>query len=109
MILTPRFERTGGCGDAVRGTLHARMPPACVADAAFAYVNAFSAHASVGFFHGAALPDPAALLEGAGKRMRHVKLRPGVEVDERALGELVTAAYDDLRRQIGQPKPGWTR
>ncbi len=63
--------------------------------------NAFTAHASVGVFHGASLPDPAGLLEGAGKRMRHVNPRPGVEVDQRALGELVTAAYDDVPRRIG--------
>ena len=101
LMIQPWFDRMRGCGSDVRETLHDGMPTACVGDAAFAYVNAFTAHASVGFFHGAALPDPAGLLEGAGKRMRHVKLRPGVEVDERALGELVTAAYDDLRRRVG--------
>jgi hypothetical protein len=101
MMVQPWFERMRGLGGDVRETLHDGMPTACVGDAAFAYVNAFSAHASVGFFHGAALPDPAGLLEGTGKRMRHVKLRPGVEVEERALAELVTAAYDDLRRRVG--------
>src|SRR5947209_5960763 len=100
MMVQPWFERMRGCGDDVRETLHDGMPTGVV-DAAFAYVNAFSAHASVGFFHGAALPDPAGLLEGTGKRMRHVKLRPGTEADGRALGELVTAAYDDLRRRVG--------
>jgi hypothetical protein len=102
MMVQPWFERMRGCGDDVRGTLHDGMPTACVADAAFAYVNAFSAHASVGFFHGAALPDPAALLEGAGKRMRHVKLRPGAEVNERALADLIAAAYDDIRRRLAR-------
>jgi hypothetical protein len=101
MMVQPWFERMRGCGGDVRETLHDGMPTACVGDAAFAYVNAFTAHASVGFFHGTALPDRAGLLEGTGKRMRHVKLRPGVEVDERALGELVAAAYDDLRRRVG--------
>ena len=100
LMVQPWFERMRGCGDDVRETLHDGMPTACVGDAAFAYVNAFSAHASVGFFHGAALPDPAALLEGTGKRLRSVQLRPGVAADERALGELVAAAYDDLRRQV---------
>src|SRR5439155_7488752 len=102
MMVQPWFERMRGCGDDVRETLHDGMPTACVADAAFAYVNAFSAHASVGFFHGAALPDPAGLLEGAGKRMRHVKLRPRVEVDEEALRDLVAAAYNYLWRRVGQ-------
>ncbi|MEI9965905.1 MAG: DUF1801 domain-containing protein [Caulobacteraceae bacterium] len=53
--------------------MHDGHPTACVGDAAFAYVDAFRAHVNVGFFHGAALDDPAGLLEGTGKRMRHVK------------------------------------
>jgi hypothetical protein len=37
----------------------------------------FRVHVNVGFFHGASLDDRACLLEGSGKRMRHVKLRWG--------------------------------
>ena len=73
----PWFERMRGCGADVRELVHDGYPTACVGDAAFGYVNAFSAHVNVGFFRGAALDDPAGLLEGAGKRMRHVKLRWG--------------------------------
>jgi len=87
------------CGDDVCEILHDGCPTACVEDAAFAYVNAFSGHAAVGFFHGSSLPDPAGLLEGTGKRMRHVKLRPGVDLDERALEKLIVAACDDVRRR----------
>jgi hypothetical protein len=100
LMVQPWFERMRGCGDDVRETLHDGMPTATVGDAAFAYVNSFTAHASVGFFHGASLPDPAGLLEGAGKRMRHVKLRMGVEVDERALARLIRAAYDHVRQRL---------
>ena len=42
------------------------------------------------------LDDPAGLLEGSGKRMRHVKLRWGRAVDEAALGVLIDAAYRDI-------------
>lgn len=94
------FERMRDCGPDVRELLHDGCPVACAGDAAFGYVNAFKAHASVGFFHGATLPDPAGLLEGEGKRMRHVKLRPGKELDAAALGELIDAAYSDVRRRI---------
>jgi hypothetical protein len=100
LMVQPWFERMRSCGGDVRETLHDGMPTACVGDAAFAYVNAFTAHANVGFFHGNALPDPAGLLEGAGKRMRHVKLRIGVKVDEAALAGLITAAYQDVRRRL---------
>src|SRR6185369_3461752 len=47
------FEIMRKCGDDVREVLHDGHPTACVADAAFAYVNAFNAHVNVGFFRGA--------------------------------------------------------
>lgn len=99
-IAQPWFERMRACGADVRELLQDGHPTACVEDAAFGYVDAFSAHASVGFFHGAALDDPAGLLEGAGKRMRHVKLRWGQAVNEAALGELIAAAYRDMRARL---------
>ncbi len=55
---------------------------------------------NVGFFYGAYLDDPASLLEGAGKRMRHVKLRSGVDRDLTALGYLIEDAYADVKRRI---------
>jgi hypothetical protein len=100
MMVQPWFGRMRDCGDDVRETLHDGMPTACLGDAAFAYVNAFSTHASIGFFHGAPLADPAGLLEGAGKRMRHVKLRPGADIDEAALANLIAAACDDVRKRL---------
>lgn len=95
------FEEMRRLGADVREVLHDHMPTACVGDAAFAYVNAFKAHAAVGFFHGADLRDPAHLLEGSGKRMRHVKLRPGEPIDEAALRALIAAAYADIRERLG--------
>src|SRR5450432_1469250 len=95
------FERMRGCGADVRELLHDGHPTACVGDAAFGYVDAFSAHANVGFFFGMALDDPAGLLVGAGKRMRHVKVRWGQAVDTPALSELIAAAYRDMRLRLG--------
>src|ERR1700677_4384903 len=71
------FDIIRECGNDVRELLHDGHPTACVADAAFAYVNAFRDHVNVGFFRGAEIADPGGLLEGTGKFMRHVKLRPG--------------------------------
>ena len=88
------------CGDDVRELLHDGHPTACVTDAAFAYVNAFKAHVNVGFFHGAELTDPDRLLEGTGKFMRHVKLRPGDTVDAAALRKLIETAYRDMRKRL---------
>ena len=99
-IALPWFEQMRGCGADVRELLHDRHPIACAGDAAFAYVDAFSAHANVGFFFGATLDDPAGLLEGAGKRMRHVKLRWGQPVNDAALSELIAAAYRDIQLRL---------
>jgi uncharacterized protein DUF1801 len=96
----PWFEQMRGCGADVRELLNDGHPIACVGDAAFGYVNAFSAHVNVGFFFGAALDDPAGLLEGAGKRMRHVKLRWAQPVNATALNELIAASYRDIRLRL---------
>jgi len=90
------FDEMRGCDDDVRELLHDGHPTACAGDAAFGYVNAFTAHVNVGFFKGAELPDPAGLLQGRGKSMRHVKLRPGEPVDENALRALIAAAWTDI-------------
>jgi hypothetical protein len=94
------FEVMRDCGDDVRELLHDGHPTACVDDAAFAYVNAFKAHVNVGFFHGAELPDPAGLLEGTGKYMRHVKLLPDRDIDAAALADLIGSAYADMKRRL---------
>ncbi len=94
------FQLMRDCGDDVREILHDGHPTACVGDAAFAYVNAFKAHVNVGFFDGAELSDPKQLLEGAGRFMRHVKLRPDSDVDVAALTELIETAYLDMKRRL---------
>ena len=99
-MAAPWFEQIRASGPDVRELLHDGCPTACVGDAAFAYVNAFAAHVNVGFFFGAMLPDPAAVLQGVGKRMRHVKLRWGEPVNEPALSELIAAAYRDIRVRL---------
>jgi hypothetical protein len=96
------FAKMRQCGNDVRELIHDGCPVACIGDVAFGYVDAFSAHVNVGFFNGAALEDPARLLIGSGKRMRHVKLRPGVEVDAVALAALIDAAYADGRVRAGK-------
>jgi len=94
------FETMRECGEDVLELLHDGCPVACIQDVPFAYVNVFKAHVNVGFYFGALLKDPAGLLEGAGKRMRHVKLKPDVAVDPAALRALIGTAYLDLRRRL---------
>lgn len=94
------FEVLRNCGGDVRELMHDDQPTACVGDAAFAYVDAFSSHVNVGFFRGAEMSDPGRLLEGTGKFMRHVKLRPDSDVDASALMKLIDTAYTDMKRRV---------
>jgi hypothetical protein len=94
------FDRMRDCGPDVRELLHDGHPTACIGDVAFAYTNAFSSHVNVGFFQGATLADPARLLQGEGKYMRHVKLRPELATDAASLAALITAAYQDIKRRL---------
>ena len=94
-IVRKWFERMRRCGPDVRELLHDGHPTVCVGDVAFAYVNAFKDHVNVGFFNAVELDDPAGLLEGTGKRMRHVKLKPGRALNAAALADLIRAAYVD--------------
>ncbi len=99
-IATYWFEVMRDCGDNVRELLHDGHPTVCVGDAAFAYFNAFKAHVNVGFFRGAEIADPEGLLEGTGKFMRHVKLRPERDVDASALMTLIETAYTDMKGRL---------
>jgi hypothetical protein len=94
------FEVMRNCGDEVRELLHDGCPVACLGDAPFGYVNVFTSHVNVGFFHGASLPDPARLLQGTGKFMRHVKLRRGMPTNAAALRRLIDAAYSDIKARV---------
>jgi len=96
------FEAMRTCGPDVVEVLHDGHPTACVGNLAFGYVNAFKGHVNVGFFLGANLRDPAGLLEGAGKFMRHARIRPGGPIEEAALRELIGAAYLDVKELLTQ-------
>jgi len=94
------FQVMRECGDEVRELFHDGCPVACLGDAPFGYVNIFTSHVNVGFFQGASLPDPARLLQGAGKFMRHVKLRPETATNTAALRRLIEMAYSDIKARV---------
>jgi hypothetical protein len=94
------FLRMRECGGDVRELMHDGCPVACVGDAPFGYVNVFRAHVNVGFFLGAQLKDPVGLLQGSGRQMRHVKVRPGDDLNVAALSALIDAAYADIKSRL---------
>lgn len=95
------FALMRNCGEDVHELMHDGHPTACVGDAAFAYVNVFTAHVNVGFFRGAELADPNGILQGTGKFMRHVKLGPAYTIDTAALTGMIEVAYADMRLRLG--------
>ena len=94
------FGRIRASGFDVLEMMHDGCPVACIKDVPFAYVNVFKAHANVGFYFGAELKDPAGLLEGTGRRMRHVSITPGAPLDSKALSALIQEAYTDLKTRL---------
>ena len=94
------FAEMRNCGPDVTELLHDGHPTACVADAAFGYVNVFTSHVNIGFFHGASLRDPASILQGTGRFMRHVKARPESLPETASLKAMVQAAYLDIKQKL---------
>jgi hypothetical protein len=58
----------------------------------FCYISAQKDDVNLGFYYGAELPDPEGLLQGTGKRLRHVKIREPKAIRGRALRRLLEAA-----------------
>lgn len=63
-------------------------------------------YVNFGFFFGAGLPDPKQLLEGEGKRIRHVKVWSVDEAKNPALAKLVAATWKQAPRQVAEVHAG---
>ena len=56
---------------------------------------------NLGFYQGSALPDPAALLQGTGAKIRHAKLRKLEDCENPQLLELIHAAVAERKAACG--------
>ena len=63
----------------------------------YACIGVQSSHINLGFYHGASLRDPDGLLEGSGKKLRHVKLSDVAATKAAALSALLRQAIDDRK------------
>jgi hypothetical protein len=64
----------------------------------YVYIAVQGSHVNLGFYHGTSLPDPAGLLEGTGKELRHLKLRRVSEAMSPSVVALLREAISDRRR-----------
>lgn len=56
------------------------------------YLAAAEDHANLGFYRGAELKDPKHLLQGDGKKLRHIKVHRREDISRRAFGTLLRQA-----------------
>lgn len=62
----------------------------------FCYIGVFKNHVNLGFYYGSELPDPENLLEGTGKRLRHIKISQQDQLDNPAIRDLIMVASKHL-------------
>jgi hypothetical protein len=66
----------------------------------YAYIAPQTTYVNLGFYHGVSLPDPAGLLEGTGKELRHVKIRSIEEADQPPVRHLIREALRERRTAL---------
>jgi hypothetical protein len=67
----------------------------------FCYIGAYRAHVNLGFYYGAELADPLGLMEGTGKKLRHIKVKNSEEVGEPALRDILEASHEERKEALG--------
>ena len=64
----------------------------------YAYIMPKRGYINLGFYQGAMLADPAGLLEGTGKGLRHVKIRSLADANRPSVRALIAQALARRRR-----------
>jgi hypothetical protein len=75
----------------------------------YAYIGVQGSYLNLGFYHGTALNDPTRLLEGTGKRLRHVKIYDAAEVKNAAIAALLREAISDRKKHTPAIKLAGTK
>lgn len=68
----------------------------------YAYVMPHKNWVNLGFYQGAVLVDPAGILEGSGKKLRHVKVRSVEDAGRPELRALIEEALVERRQALGR-------
>jgi Domain of unknown function (DU1801) len=99
-VATHWYQQMQTCGPDVMVIFHDDYPTACVENVPFAYVNVYTKHINIGFFYGASFFDEHQLLQGTGKRMRHIKIHPNELSNNKAINSFLKTAYLDIKKRI---------
>jgi hypothetical protein len=67
----------------------------------FCYIGVYRNHVNLGFYYGATLEDPDGLLEGTGKKLRHIKVRDVEQAKGASLRNLVSKSLEERRLALG--------
>jgi len=67
----------------------------------FGYICPMPEYVRLGFYYGAALPDPKRVLEGAGKRLRHIEIYLLSDVEGPEVRQLLKAAVQERKKAHG--------
>lgn len=68
------------------------------------YIMPKAKYVNLGFWHGTCIPDPDGLLEGTGKKMRHIKIQNLEMVENASVRNLVAAALAERKAALGRTK-----
>lgn len=67
----------------------------------FCYIGAHREHVNLGFYYGAELPDPEGLMEGTGKKLRHIKVRDTEQIDTSSLRRYIQSSLEERKAALG--------
>ena len=69
----------------------------------YAYIAVQRSYVNLGFYHGTSPADPTGLLEGTGKKLRHVKLNDVASARNAAVTALLSQAIAERMRSAAGP------
>jgi hypothetical protein len=69
----------------------------------YAYIMGQARHVNLGFFHGVDLPDTGGRLEGAGKKLRHIKIATLADANAPSTRTLIESALAHMLNLKGRP------
>ena len=68
----------------------------------YVYILPYKNWVNLGFYKGADLPDSSGILEGTGKKLRHIKMRTIADAERPAARSLIAAALAERKEALGR-------